>query len=358
VFAFGIGSSVNRFLLDKIAEQGRGEVEYVGLNDDGSAAARRFHERVRNPLLTDISIDWGGLPATDIYPKRIPDLFGAKPLILTGRFTSPGRGVVRLKGKMAGREFSREIPVEFPESESGHDVLASLWARTRIEDLMGQDYAGAQQGTMKKDLRETVTQLGLECRLMTQFTSFVAVEEMIVTDGGQPRRIDVPVEVPEGMNRAAVFGETSASRPTGLFTGVGFSKGRLARPLGVGAGVAAPAPTPARADADEISIQKEMRDKVATLHPTLRALVERLRKKDPKPAPEESQFVRDGKAELQIWLTDKSAANLARLKTLGFEIVLDPKNSSLVIGRIAVERVDALTKLTFIRYIAPQLSSK
>src|SRR5437660_4303992 len=60
VFSFGIGSSVNRFLLDGMAKYGRGEVEYVGLNDDGSAAAKRFHERIRNPLLTDISIDWNG----------------------------------------------------------------------------------------------------------------------------------------------------------------------------------------------------------------------------------------------------------------------------------------------------------
>ncbi len=69
VFAFGIGSSVNRFLLDKMAEYGRGEVEYVALNDDGSAAARRFHERVRDPLLTDISVDWNGLPVPDVYPQ-------------------------------------------------------------------------------------------------------------------------------------------------------------------------------------------------------------------------------------------------------------------------------------------------
>ena len=66
VFAFGIGGSVNRFLLDNMAKYGRGEVEYVGLNDDGSAAARRMHERVRNPLLTDISIDWNGLPVADV----------------------------------------------------------------------------------------------------------------------------------------------------------------------------------------------------------------------------------------------------------------------------------------------------
>jgi Ca-activated chloride channel family protein len=100
----------------------------------------------------------------------------------------------------------REIPVEIPEGQTQHDVLASLWARTRIEDLMSQDYNGAQQGSMRPELKETITNLGLEYRLMTQFTSFVAVEEMIVTEGGQPRRIDVPIEVPEGVNRDAISG--------------------------------------------------------------------------------------------------------------------------------------------------------
>src|SRR2546429_2553836 len=205
VFAFGIGNSVNRFLLDNMAKYGRGEVEYVALNDDGSAAAKRFHERVRNPLLTDISIDWNGLSVADVYPRTIPDLFGAKPVVLSGRFTGNGKGVIRLKGKMSGREFVREIPVDFSSAEQ-HDVLATLWARNRVDDLMSQDFKGAQQGTMKDDVKQAVTQLGLDYRLMTQFTSFVAVEEIIVTDGGQPRRVDVPVEVPEGVNRDAIFG--------------------------------------------------------------------------------------------------------------------------------------------------------
>src|SRR5260370_15341189 len=113
VFAFGIGNSVNRFLLDNMAKYGRGEVEYVTLNDDGSAAARRFHERVRNPLLTDISVDWNGLPVADVYPRTITHLFGAKPVILSGRYTGAGKGVIRLKGKMSGVDFVREIPVVF-----------------------------------------------------------------------------------------------------------------------------------------------------------------------------------------------------------------------------------------------------
>ncbi len=208
VFSFGIGSSVNRLLLDKMADEGRGEVEYVSLEDDGSAAAKRFHERVRAPLLTDISLDFGGLKVEDVYPKRVGDLFSAKPVIIHGRFTQPGSGVVKLKGRSFGRETVREIAVNFPENEPGHDVLATLWARTRIDDLMSQDYAGVQNGSAKPDVKNTITSLGLEYRLLTQFTSFVAVEETVVTDGGQPRRIEVPVELPEGVSREGIFGAT------------------------------------------------------------------------------------------------------------------------------------------------------
>ncbi|HEY7547698.1 MAG TPA: VIT and VWA domain-containing protein, partial [Blastocatellia bacterium] len=167
VFSFGIGSSVNRFLLDKMAEEGRGEVEYVTLSDDGSAAAKRFHERVRSPLLTDISIDFGNLPVSDVYPQRIPDLFSAKPLVITGRYTGGGSGVIKLRGKAAGREFVRDISVDLPREEPRRDVLAKLWARARIDELMRQDYNGIQQGTPRIEIKEEMTQIGLDFRLMT-----------------------------------------------------------------------------------------------------------------------------------------------------------------------------------------------
>src|SRR5260370_28627138 len=105
------------------------------MNDEGSAAARRMHERVRNPLLTDISIDWNGLPVADVYPRTVPDLFSAKPVILTWRYTGNGRGTIRLKGEMSGSDFVREIPADFSNAQQ-HDVLATLLARTRVADFM------------------------------------------------------------------------------------------------------------------------------------------------------------------------------------------------------------------------------
>lgn len=209
VFSFGIGASVNRFLLDKIAEEGRGEAEYVSPNDDGSAAAKKFHERIRNPLLTDVAIDWNGLPVADVYPKRNPDLFSAKPVVLSGRFTGSAKGSIKLKGMMAGVPFEREINVELPEQESSNDVLATLWARQRVDDLMKNDYAGTQDGKIKDELKNEITQIGIEFRLLTQFTSFVAVDETLNTGSVEADKVDVPNATPENAPTNNVVGTTT-----------------------------------------------------------------------------------------------------------------------------------------------------
>ena len=369
VFSFGIGSSVNRFLLDKMAEAGRGEVEYVDLDDDGSAAARRFHERVRNPLLTDIAIEWNNLPVADVYPQRIPDLFGAKPVVIKGRYTGAGRGTIRLKGKRTGGDFVRDIPVEFPETMASHDVLAPLWARARIDDLMGQDLNGAQSGSMKQELKDTITQLGIEYRLMTQFTSFVAVEEMIVTDGGQPRRIEVPVEVPAGVKAEADVDPSAPLAISGVAARATVSKRRV-RGASSGGLSGGSIPSPPNNAPVLGSVSASLPERIVTeqrilpdaqtaelqqkLHRSVFAAVEKLRKKETLSTADEGGFIRDGKAEVQVWLTDKSTETLAQLKELGFEVVLDAKSSKVIIGRLPVEKLEALARLKFVKYVSPQ----
>jgi Ca-activated chloride channel family protein len=359
VFSFGIGSSVNRFLLDQMAEHGRGEVEYVSLNDDGSAAARRFHERVRNPLLTDISVEWGGLRVTEVYPQRIQDLFSARPVVLTGRYIHPGKGTVILRGKLAGRPVTRELRVELPEQQPRHNVLAALWARTRIEDLMARDYSGIQQGTPKAEVRLAITQLGLDYRLLTQYTSFVAVEEMTLTEGGQPRRIDVPVEVPEGVSYEGIFG-VAGGVPQSLPMW-----GAVAPPMASREAFAGKlksmdrrAVTQGEQPVDllhEGKTDQSVKNETAKLHRMLADIVKRLKENNLTPMPEESSFVKIGKAEVQVWLTDTSDETLAQLKRLGFEVILKPKSGKLLIGRLPIGRLSTLAELKAVRYIAPQV---
>ncbi len=335
VFAFGIGSSVNHFLLDKMAEEGRGEVEYVGLKDDGSVAARRFYNRVRNPLLTDVSVDWGNLPVSEVYPRRIPDLFSATPVILSGRFDKDSRGVIRLRGKMAGKDFYREIPVTFSANESQHDVLASLWARRKVDDLMSQDWASAQTGRGRSnDLKEPITQLGLDYHLMTQFTSFVAVEDRVITEGGRPRRVEVPVEMPEGVSRNGVFGGVSAENARMVAHQVYAPAGGFL-PMARSATPTQPVPVPMpMKTAPEPNLDK--------LSP---ALVNLVKTAGGQPG---------RKVEVMVLTIARPEGVLRRRETkLGREeITIGPNSSNLLTGRIEVSGLTALSQLASVRTIA------
>jgi Ca-activated chloride channel family protein len=299
VFSFGIGNSVNRYLLDKMAEAGRGDVEYVSLKDDGSAAARRFHERVRNPLLTDIRIEWNGLPVTEVYPVRVPDLFDAKPIFLTGRYSGPAKGTLRLRARYAGNPITREIPVNLPASEPKHDVLAALWARTKIDSLV---HDGA-------NTRDEVTQLGLDYKLMTPYTSFVAVEETIVTEGGAARRVDVPVNIPDGVSYEGVFGEDRLEL--------------AAMPMAITTGFAGPYRASLRSEA----------------------------RRESKLSPELAKAT--GMVRVQVLLNNDSEATIAELKKLGFIVIAKPQTAKLVIGRISATKLKELAALAAVRYIAP-----
>jgi Ca-activated chloride channel family protein len=332
VFAFGIGSSVNHFLLDKMAQEGRGEVEYVGLKDDGSAAARRFYNRVRNPLLTDVSIDWGNLPVSEVYPRRIPDLFSATPVILSGRFDKDSHGTIRLRGKMAGRDFYREIPVTFSANEARHDVLASLWARRKVDDLMSQDWASAQTGKdHTSDIKEPVTQLGLDYHLMTQFTSFVAVEDRVVTEGGRPRRIEVPIEMPEGVSHNGVFGGTAAASVMPVVSAVSRSAGGFL-PLTRSAPVqTVPGPMPQKT---------EPQPNPEKLTPALMNLIKSAGGQPGK------------KVEVMVLLNSSSEAVMRDLRRLGLEIITGPNSSNLLTGRIEVNGLAALSQSASVRTIA------
>lgn len=327
VFAFGIGSSVNRFLLDNMTRFGRGEVEYVGLNDDGSAAARRLYERVRNPLLTDIHVDWNGLPLSEVYPPQIPDLFSAKPVVIVGRYTGAASGAIRLRGKMAGHDFTREIRVHLPASEPQHDVVATLWARAKVADLMSQDLTGIQRGAPRNDIREAITKVGLDYRLVTQYTSFVAVEEAVVTEGGKPRRIEVPVEMPEGMSYEGVFGE---SRPVAYKASAASGHTPSFLPFGI-MGRAAPPPM-AAPQSPSMPPEQAFSSK---LNPLLQGLA---------PGTEVS---------VEVWLTNTSPATIAKLKQLGAQILGQPPSAKLVFVKIRAEKLAGLAKLAEVRYVTP-----
>jgi Ca-activated chloride channel family protein len=98
IFSFGVGSSPNRYLLDRMAKLGSGAVAYVGLDDSCGEIVDAFYDRISHPAMTNVGIDFGGMKVFDVYPSRVSDLFVGRPIVITGRFQGEGAGVIRQGG--------------------------------------------------------------------------------------------------------------------------------------------------------------------------------------------------------------------------------------------------------------------
>lgn len=194
IFSFGVGSSVNRYLLDRMAKLGKGAVAYVGLNDSSSQVVDLFYERISHPALTDVEIDWGDLEVTDVFPRRIPDLFVGRPLIITGRFEGQPNTNIQVTGKVGSFTRQIAIPVTLDNSAATHPGIACVWARKQIEDLANQVTYDSSP-----ELPSRIKQVALEYGLMSAYTAFVAVDSTQRTAGDHGVTVAVPVPVPHGV---------------------------------------------------------------------------------------------------------------------------------------------------------------
>jgi len=201
IFSFGVGSSVNRYLLDQMARAGRGTVAYLGSRDDGAKVMNDFFTRISYPGLTDITIDWGGLQVSEVFPRLTPDLFVGRPVILTGRFQGEATAPIRVTGKVSSERFDLSVPVD-QETTAAHKALPSVWARMRIADLADEStYAP------NAEIPDQIKRVALDYGLMSAFTAFVAVDSSRLTEGTEGTTVPVAVPVPEGVKYSTTVPE-------------------------------------------------------------------------------------------------------------------------------------------------------
>ena len=202
VFSFGIGSSVNRYLIEGVAKAGMGEPFIVTRAEDASAAAAKFREYIQTPLLTDVRVSANGFDIYDVSPTHLPDLFARRPVILFGKWRGPLRGAVELRGQTGQGAFVTRVEVANVQPAESNRALRYLWARSRIAEL--SDY-GARD--LDKDQIDAITKLGLQYNLLTRYTSFIAVREVVSNKQGAADDVTQPLPLPEGVSELAVGSE-------------------------------------------------------------------------------------------------------------------------------------------------------
>lgn len=208
-FSFGIGTSVNRYLIEGIAKTGSGEAFVVTDSQDAQKAAEQFCTYIQAPILTDVAVNYNGFDVYQVEPALPTTLFAKKPIILFGKYQGEPSGTIEITGKTGNQNYSMEIPVsEITPLETNH-AIRYLWARTRVEQLT--DYGTSME--IDEEVQKEVTEIGLTYSMMTDFTSFIAVTDTIRNQTGESTDVNQPLALPSHVSNLAVGGYTAGSEP-------------------------------------------------------------------------------------------------------------------------------------------------
>jgi Ca-activated chloride channel family protein len=205
---FGIGTAVNHYLLAEMAHLGRGYARFIDPTEKSHEAAIAFAQKLKSPVLTNISIDWGDLNPQSVTPAIVPDLFDGDSIRILGRFDAPGSHIVTLNGLVNGQKASLPLKIEAPQAgHAASEAIPLQWARSVIADGMRElttPPALRQNAVENSAIEERLTKLGLEYSLVTQWTSFVAVSEKVVNrDPAAAKNSSVPLPMVDGVTALA-----------------------------------------------------------------------------------------------------------------------------------------------------------
>lgn len=207
MYAFGIGSSVNRHLIEGMAFVGQGEPFVVTNEYEALQKGDALREYIQSPLLTNIQLRFNGLNTYDVSPKSIPDVLSDRPIVVFGKYKGKAGGAVQITGHTGNGAYEEVLPILASNNTNSNEALRYLWARNEIK--LAGDYAGVNSSP---ELKERITNLGLQYHLMTQYTSFIAIDEEVVNENGDVTSVKQALPLPKGVSNSAV-GQTSKRKP-------------------------------------------------------------------------------------------------------------------------------------------------
>jgi Ca-activated chloride channel family protein len=261
LFAFGIGSSVNRHLIEGMARAGMGETFVVLNSGEAAKQAAKFSQYIANPVLTDIKVAYEGFSASEVEPQALPDLFAMRPLTLLGKYKGSPTGAIVVRGKTAKGPYEQRLELKDAKAGPENAALRLLWARQRIMNLV--DFSRVEREN--QEVVKEVTSLGLKYSLLTPYTSFVAVDQVKRADG-QVVTVKQPLPLPEGVSDLAIGESRDKAMMPSMMPGSPrllakderagiMGGGRTPQPSSPGSGAVPPAPAAAQVSVTVKDIQ-------------------------------------------------------------------------------------------------------
>ena len=221
LFSFGIGSSVNRHLMEGLARAGMGEPFIITDPVQAPEQAARFRRMVESPVLTKVRATFGGLDVYDVEPQQLPDVLGERPVIVFGKWRGEAKGGVTIEGQSASGPWKQELRIDGRTAQNA-GALRALWARHRIAALSDQE---ALEGGDR--YKQAITDLGLKYSLLTQYTSFIALDKVVRNTAGS-ESVNQPLPLPQGVSENALGAEVPSTPEPEVFGAIAVALAMLA----------------------------------------------------------------------------------------------------------------------------------
>jgi len=211
MFAFGIGSSVNRYIIEGMARVGMGEPFVITGEGEAPAKADKFRKYIQSPVLTRAKIAFSGFEVYDVEPPGIPDVLAERPVIVFGKWKGEPKGSIKLTGVSGDQTYETNFDVSRFKPVEVNSALRYLWARHKISLL--SDYSSVDSN---ESLVKEITDLGLKYNLLTQYTSFVAIDSLVRNKDGKSATVKQPLPLPQGVSDYAVGGQSRGLRKSSV----------------------------------------------------------------------------------------------------------------------------------------------
>ena len=217
LFTVGIGSAPNSVFMRKAAEAGRGSYTFISALHEVQERMDGLFQKLEQPQVTDIEVEWPSSVVTDSYPAVVPDLYIGEPVTVkveaSGKFRR--NDTIRIRGNSVAGAWTAEVPVHAASNSAG---IAALWARARIGELLDIERRHAEPD----EVRARIVDTALTHHLVSKYTSLVAVDKTPVRPSSDPLNSEqVANLMPYGQSANAIFGfpATATNAPASRLLG-------------------------------------------------------------------------------------------------------------------------------------------
>lgn len=216
LFVLGVGDDLDTKLLDRLADDNGGARDYVRQDEDIEVKTSDLFTKLSRPVLTDLALEVDGVALRDQQPRRLPDLFAGSQLVVLARYEGSGRKTLRLRGSIGSERVSYEYEAHFPEHDTVHGFVPTLWAQRKVATLLDAIRLHGRKGELVEEVRRLAKEFGL----VTPFTSHLIVEEGERLSSAAP---PPPTAIPErgAVPRDRVPGSDPAADARALFGRLG-----------------------------------------------------------------------------------------------------------------------------------------